>query len=431
MENKKLINEEVSRILEMMGLTTNLLTESIVDEFVQIGIKQLEKQSSKLLNNLTDEYGISKTILKQSDADEFLNLATKAERKAEIFGDWVSKMGDEGLEKLADSLFSSLKYQTITKKLTGELTNTIATGKITDPYIIDETIDDLVDANVKVLDPKVSELGKKLRDKLKLELEKSVYNKSDNFIDDFDDADFEELYNGITDDGVIPKSVDDILSNVEKEMQKLLRKFEIDFDIKLPDKTKLAKAVVDGMKSGKNIKNLDNIIKSWDKLGIERQQVYITQAIDSLKKIDENLGNSLGKKIDKYGNAIEKSDPKRSIKIWKNVLFYGAVASTFYQLVKHAKQSKEKGVSNVNWYNFAYDIGVKGLVWPIGYSVMALQYTTGYNNTLEGAEKFINQNKLGKGSTVETTDVDGYYRYLGNDGNAQKLTYDSENYTFK
>lgn len=200
MKTNKILTEELSRIMEIMGVNSNtssLITESIFDDIISGGIKLLGDTSdiTKFTNKLSGEYGIPvNTPAVKRQIDEFVNINTSPIRKKEIFIDLIDEMDIDGIFKISDDLFKTNKIQSIIEDQVDAIKTAIQSGNFTlpsgklDEISINRYIDEFTNSQIKTTNPSLRRVTDRLKtqidDKISVEIRGTkVGKKSDKSVE--------------------------------------------------------------------------------------------------------------------------------------------------------------------------------------------------------------------------------------------------------
>jgi hypothetical protein len=186
-KNNSLLTEEVSRILEMMGVSqqkSKILNEAfglgLIDEIAAAIVKAAKAGGDDIatvLKKVETDFGIPSGTITKSDAQKLISTKTTDVVKNKIVGKIISNMGTDALDSLSKQIVDNgYTLSTLVDDVVTDLNYYIKGGKFTNPDgslakgNIDQFISDKIDNSIKITDTNYT----KLADSLKKEVQSRI-----------------------------------------------------------------------------------------------------------------------------------------------------------------------------------------------------------------------------------------------------------------
>lgn len=186
-KNNSLLTEEVSRILEMMGVDqhkSKILNEAfglgLIDEIAAAIVKAAKAGGDDIatvLKKVETDFGIPSGTITKSDAQKLISTKTTDVVKNKIVGKIISNMGTDALASLSKQIVDNgYTLSKLVDDVVTDLNYYIKGGKFTNPDgslakgNIDQFISDKIDNSIKITDTNYT----KLADSLKKEVQSRI-----------------------------------------------------------------------------------------------------------------------------------------------------------------------------------------------------------------------------------------------------------------
>lgn len=418
---KGLLNEELIRIWEIMGINGNrkLINESYIDELMNLvitaaskGGPDLVQNSGKRIQNVIQEFPYFKGV----DAGDISKIAKGGTEALPVLKKVISNLPAEELTKLADDITSkSPEIKNLVTDQFGGLSERI--GKEMNKQDVLDYIDSNINNWVKSTDADVpqsliDQIRKNVANDLKVKFNRypdvGPFPYSSGVVDDVAD-DVSKLMDEIDD-----TTEDVILPKVESQLKTQIKNSDKFKDLKLPsnvDADDLADQVSKNVaaKIKKQVEMVDP--KVWDALTPTKQLEYLETALSELKKVNPTSFE----KIKKYVVDFFTTNPDKKLK-WsraKQLWIAGMIPVAAYQIKDVVDTVKDGG--NAGDIGISVADGVlKTTLWPANLLTFGqIDLESDYLDSLKSFEKFTTDNGLTTPeNAMDMTDKQGTSYYV-------------------